>query len=96
MAEKIEPEIGDDDANYRQVNLFNSRTELEMELSDLSMKIKSAIDSKDFKLASELQVSFEQTEVLRKEYPTLTELQSKLLVDAPFIITINFPRKGKV
>ena len=79
VAEKIEPEIGDDDANYRQVNLFNSRTELEMELSDLSMKIKSAIDSKDFKLASELQVSFEQTEVLRKEYPTLTELQSKLL-----------------
>ena len=58
---------------------FDSRADLEIEISGLSRKIKSAIDAKDFKLATELQHSMDQSESLRSEYPSLMELQDNLI-----------------
>lgn len=54
---------------------FESRAQLESEITDISAQIDCAISGKDFGKASVLQKTLERKESLRKFFPTVEELQ---------------------
>ena len=57
---------------------FESRTELEEEISTLKTDIEASISKKDFNKASKLQVRLDEIEALRVHFPTKQELNTKL------------------
>ena len=57
---------------------FESRAQLEQEISELSIQIDAAIASRDFVKASSLQHVMEEREKLRPLFPSMDELQSQL------------------
>eukprot|EP00957_Ditylum_brightwellii_P173534 13212130-Ditylum_brightwellii.AAC.1 len=57
---------------------FDSRVELEEEISRLHRKVQEAIDQKKFKDASTFQNTLDELENLRQNLPTLQELESEV------------------
>jgi cell fate (sporulation/competence/biofilm development) regulator YlbF (YheA/YmcA/DUF963 family) len=73
-------EDGNDDKNTLSISSrgYESRVDLEEEISALHERIEEAISTKDFKLASELQSNVEEKEKLRSFFPSLDELEQCL------------------
>jgi signal-transduction protein with cAMP-binding, CBS, and nucleotidyltransferase domain len=57
---------------------FESRAQLEFDITEISVQVKVAIDSKDFKKASLLQVAMDERESLRQFFPSVRDLQAAL------------------
>jgi CBS domain-containing protein len=80
LADVLAADGADDDEADDKENLFGfeSRAQLELEISDLSVQIKKAVESKNFTKASSLQHVLDERERLRKLFPSAEELQGEL------------------